>query len=299
MNVDVTGAYIYFIIPIFGGIPVTQTAVSVFLVTVFLGIASYFLGRNLQKRPGKLQVLTEKGVMILHDMVCDTMGKHNAHWTPYIGTIFLSSICGSLIGLTGFLRSSTADLSVPLTWAVMTSVIIWYHNIKNNGFLGWLKGFTEPVVVMTPMNIVSEIAQPISMAFRHFGNVAGGGVITSILYTALGMGSSLLIGAVSKTIVVPIVVLVLGVAMFVAGRKKKKTACWIFGVVFFVIGVFGALENLGILAGVPIFQFGIPAVLSVYFDLFSGFVQAFVFSLLSMVYIAGACPPPEEKEVSE
>ncbi len=293
MNVDVTGAYIYFTIPIFGGIPVTQTALSVLLVTLILGVACYALGRNLKKRPDGKQVLVEKGVMMLYNMVCDTMGKHNAHWTAYIGTIFLSSLCGSLIGLTGFLRSATADLSVPLTWAVMTSVIIWYHNIKNNGFLGWLKGFTEPVVVMTPMNIISEIAQPVSMAFRHFGNVAGGGVITSILYTALGLASSLLIGLIAKTIAVPLAVLALGVFFFLRGRKKKKTAVWICGVIFGVIGLVGALENLGILTNVPIMQYGIPAVLSVYFDLFSGFVQAFVFSLLSMVYIAGACPPPE------
>lgn len=293
MNVNVTGAFIYF--EIFG-IKVTQTAVSVLVVTLLLGICGYLLGRNLKKRPGKLQVLTEKGVMMLHNMVCDTMGKHNAGWTPYIGTIFLSSICGSLIGLTGFLRSSTADLSVPLTWGVMTSVIIWYQSIKRNGFIGWLKGFTEPVVVMTPMNLISEIAQPISMAFRHFGNVAGGGVISSILYTALGMASSLLIGLVSGTIVVPVVMFVLGAGLLILGFKEKKTARKILGIVFEVIAVFGIFENLGILTGIPILQFGIPAVLSIYFDLFSGFVQAFVFSLLSMVYIAGACPSEDEKE---
>lgn len=294
MNVEVTGAYIYFTIPIFGGIPVTQTALSVLLVTLLLGFASYFLGRGLTKRPGKMQVLTEKGVMMLHSIVVDTMGQHNAHWTPYIGTIFLSSICGSLIGLTGFLRSSTADLSVPLTWAVMTTGIIWYQNIKHNGFLGWLKGFTEPVVVMTPMNIISEIAQPVSMAFRHFGNVAGGGVITMILYTALSLASSFLIGLVSKTVVVPIVVLLLGIALALLGFRKKKLSGKIFGIFFAVTGILGLLEYFGILKAVPFLQFGIPAVLSVYFDLFSGFVQAFVFSLLSMVYIAGACPPPEE-----
>lgn len=294
MNVEVTGAYIYFIIPVFGGIPVTQTTLSVFLVTLLLGIASYFLGRNLTRRPGKLQVLTEKGVMMLHSMVCDTMGKHNAHWTPYIGTIFLSSICGSLIGLTGFLRSSTADLSVPLTWAVMTTAIIWYQNIKHNGFLGWLKGFTEPVVVMTPMNIISEIAQPVSMAFRHFGNVAGGGVITMILYTALSLASSILIRAISGTAIIPGIVVLLGILLIVFGKKANKKGRFILGIAFVAIGLLGLLDNLGILQGVPILQFGIPAVLSIYFDLFSGFVQAFVFSLLSMVYIAGACPPPEE-----
>ena len=190
MNMSVDGAFVYFTIPIFGGIPITQTTVSHLIVTIFLCTASILLGKRLKKRPDGLQVMVEKGVMMLHNMVVETMGAHNAHWMPFIATIFLSSICGSFIGLTGFLRSSTADLSCTLVWALMVSVIIWYNNIKNNGFLGWLKGFTEPIVVMTPMNVISEIAQPISMAFRHFGNIAGGGVITTLIYTSLSMASA-------------------------------------------------------------------------------------------------------------
>ena len=296
MNMSIDGAFIYFEIPILGGIPITQTTVSSLLVTIFLCVASVMLGRNLKKRPDGVQVMVEKGVMMLQNMVVESMGAHNVHWTPFIGTIFLSSIFGSFIGLTGFLRSSTADISCTMVWAIMVSVIIWYNNIKNNGFVGWLKGFTEPIVVMTPMNIVGEIAQPVSMGFRHFGNVAGGGVITSILYTALGLLSSALIGLVSGTVVVPIAVLVLGIGLFVWGRKTRKAFRWIIGIVFGVVGLLGLLENLGVLSDVPIFQFGIPAVLSVYFDLFSGFVQALVFSLLSMVYIAGSCPAPEAEQ---
>lgn len=295
MNVNVTGPYIYFSIPLWEGfsIQITQTTISLIIVTAILCIASVLLGKNLSKRPSGKQVLVEKGIMMMHNMVSETMGAHNAHWTPYITVIFLSSICGSFIGLTGFLRSTTADLSVPLTWAVMTSVIIWYNNIKNNGFVGWLKGFTEPVVVMTPMNIISEIAQPISMAFRHFGNVAGGGVITSILYTALSMASAMLMRILSGTVVIPIAVILVGILLLTLGVKKKKTARKIFGIVFIVLGLLGIAQYTGILTDIPILQFGIPAVLSIYFDLFSGFVQAFVFSLLSMVYIAGSCPEPE------
>ncbi len=297
MNVNVTGPYVYFTIPIFGGITVTQTTVSGLIVTILLCTAFILLGRDLKKRPDGKQVLVEKGVLMLYNMVVDTMGAHNAHFLPLIGTIFLSSICSSLIGLTGFIRSATADLSVPLVWAVTVSVIIWYNNIKNNGFVGWLKGFTEPIVVMTPMNIISEIAQPVSMAFRHFGNVAGGGVITSILYTALGMVSSLVLNAIaSNGIAVSVVLLVLGTVLLVLWSKKKKLGMLIFGILMAVLGLFGGLQALGILSGVPIFAFGIPAVLSLYFDFFSGFVQALVFSLLSMVYIAGSCPPPEEAQ---
>lgn len=293
-GIEVSGAKTLFEI---GPVAVTQTIFSLIVVTLALAIAGVLLGRNLQKRPGKLQVLTEKGVGMLMNLVRDTMGAHNMGWVPYIGTIFLSSIAGSLIGLTGFLRSTTADLAVVLTWAVMTSVIIWYQSIKRNGFLGWLKGFTEPIVVMTPMNVVSEIAQPVAMAFRHFGNVAGGSIITMIIYTALSLASTVLIRLISGSVILPVILVALGMLLFVRAVEKKKLAGKIFGAVFAVLGVLGLLSYFELLGDVqiPILQLGIPAALSIYFDLFSGFVQAFVFSLLSMVYIAGACPPPEEQ----
>ena len=254
MDISVNGPKIYYEIPVFGGIRITQTTVSLLAVTILLMIASLLLTRNLSKRPGRAQVIVEKLVTMLYNLVEDTMGKHNLVFAPYIGTLFLCSIVGTLLGMTQIFRSTTADLSVTLAWAIVTSVLVWYNNIKNFGFKAWLKGFTEPIVVMTPMNIVSEIAQPISMAFRHFGNVAGGSVLTSLIYGALAALTSLL---------------------------------------------FSWLPEAAAAAFPPIFQVGIPAFLSIYFDLFSGFVQALVFSLLTMVYVGGACPPPAEKSEKE
>ena len=237
------------LVEIFGNLGnlVTATTVSLLVVTLLLMILGYKSGKNLKKRPGGFQVIVEKLVGMLYGLVEDTMGKHNLRFAPYIGTLFLSSIFGTLIGMTKLFASTTADLSVPLAWALVTTGMVWYNNIKNFGFKAWLKGFTQPVAVMTPMNIISEIAQPISMAFRHFGNVAGGSVLTSLIYAALAMLSS---------------------------------------------AVFGWLP--GFLGEIPFFQVGIPAFLSLYFDLFSGFVQAFVFCLLTMIYVGSACPPPEE-----
>ena len=296
MNLNVSGAFVYFTIPVLGGIPISQTTVSSLIVTLLLIIACIKLGRGLKTHPSGTQVLVEKGVGMLYGMVEQSMGKHNLHWAPFIGTIFLSSICGSFIGLTGFLRSTTADLSCVMVWAIMVTLIIWYNSIKNNGFVGWLKGFTEPIVVMTPMNIISEIAQPVSMAFRHFGNVAGGGVITSILYLALSMASTMVLNLVAASgFVTSIVLLGVGAALIAVWKlKAKKLVLMILGCASAAIGLFGLLQALGILSGVPVLAFGIPAVLSCYFDLFSGFVQAYVFTLLTMVYIGNSCPAPEE-----
>ena len=79
--------------------------------------------------------------------------------------------------------------------------------------------------------------------------------------------------------------------------KTVGTILKILAAVSFVLGFFGILQATGILSGVPILAFGIPALLSCYFDLFSGFVQALVFTLLSMVYIAGSLPEPGKEEV--
>lgn len=298
-GIEVKGAEELFQI---GPFHITQTIISLTVVSLILIVAGILLGRNLQKRPGKLQVLTEKGVTMLTDLVVSTMGEHNIRWVPFIGTIFLSSILGSLIGMTGFIRSSTADLAVVLTWAVITSVVIWYENIRQNGILGWLKGFTEPIFVMTPMNIISEIAQPIAMAFRHFGNVAGGSIITMIIYTALALASSVLIRLIASSVIMPIVITCVGVSVLILAMRIKKgalikLAIGFIGVMCTALGILGGLTYFDLLGNIeiPILQFGIPGVLSLYFDLFSGFVQAFVFSLLSMVYIAGACPPTEDK----
>ena len=251
MGISVNGPIIYFSfeLPLIGKVNITQTFVSLMAVTILLIILALVVNKRIKKRPGKLQVVAEKLVTMLYNLVEETMGKHNARFAPYIGTLFMSSICGTLIGMTQLFRSTTGDLSVTAAWALVTTGMVWYYNIKNFGFKAWLKGFTEPIVVMTPMNIVSEIASPVSMAFRHFGNVAGGSVLTTLIYTALALLSNFLLG-------------------------------WIPDAVLTYIP--------------PIFQIGIPAFLSIYFDLFSGFVQAFVFSLLTMVYVGAACPPPEE-----
>lgn len=294
MRVD--GAFVYFEIPVLGGIRITQTTISSLVVTILLCVLFITLGRNLKKRPGSRQVLVEKGVMMLRNMVVSSMGEHNAHWTPFIGTIFLSSICGTLIGLTGFLRSTTADVSCVAVWAIMVSVIIWYNNIKHKGFLGWLKGFTEPIVVMTPMNIVSEIAQPVAMAFRHFGNVAGGGVITTIIYTAFSIASTAVLNLIARSGWLVGAVLILAAAGLVYLKIRTKKNRWlVLAILTGMLGVAGILQAFDILSGVPVLAYGIPAVLSCYFDLFSGFVQAYVFSLLTMVYIAGSLPEPQNK----
>ena len=283
------------------GNPITQTTVSLLVVSILLITVALIVHKAVKKgdkkKPSGFLVIVEKLIGMLRNLVKETMGEHNMRFVPYIGTLFLSSIIGTLIGMTQIFRSTTADLSVTLAWAIVTTGMVWYNNIKNFGFLAWLKGFTEPIAVMTPMNIVSEIASPVSMAFRHFGNVAGGGVITTLIYAALSTASAAVLNLIARSGWLMGTALILaGVLLFVLWKQKHKVVALVFAIICAVMGLLGLLQGLGILSGVPILALGLPAVLSCYFDLFSGFIQAYVFSLLTMVYIAGSLPEPTAAE---
>jgi len=127
-------------------------------------------------------------------------------------------------------------------WAILVFVLITRYKLKG-GIGPYVKGFFEPIFVFAPFNIIGEFATPISMSFRHYGNVLSGVVIATLVSYALGSLSNMLLG-------------------------------WL----------------PGFLGDIPFLAIGIPGVLSLYFDLFSGCMQAFIFAMLTMLYIATGAP---------
>lgn len=251
MDVTINGAQIYFTIPIFGGIPITSSLVNAWVVMAVITGLCYWLTRGLTvNNISKKQAVAELLVNTCQNFVNGNMGERYAYFGPFIGALFsLSALC-SLSSLLGAFPA-TSNLSTELAWALLVFGMITYTKIKTNGMGGYLKGFTEPIPVFTPFNIISELATPISMAFRHFGNILSGGVISTLVYAALATASHALFSLLP--------------------------------------GFLGEL-----LGRIPFLQVGIPAVLSVYFDLFSSLMQAFIFCMLTMLYIANAAQTDDE-----
>lgn len=234
------GPKVSFIIP-GTDIAITETLVIGWIIIAAVFLLCLFLTRNLKKIPEtKSQVVAEMFVNFVNNMVIGTMGSKFKKFAPYIATLLVYAVLGSLVSMLG-LRSMTADLNVTLCWALMTFILITYYKFKTNGFIGYFKSFGKPVGFIAPLNVISEIATPMSMAFRLFGNIAGGMVITSLLYSALG--------ALSRALHIS-----------------------------FTIGSFT----------LDVASLFVPAVLSIYFDLFAGCVQAYIFSMLTMVYVSSA-----------
>ena len=90
-----------------------------------------------------------------------------------MGTIFVTSIFSNLISLVG-IWSPTADLMTELAWALVVFVLITYHKIKASGIGAYLKSFLDPLFILAPINVMSELFTPVSMACRHFGNILSG-----------------------------------------------------------------------------------------------------------------------------
>ena len=249
MEVDISGARIFytfpFDFPILGKLSITETIVISWVVMAIITGLCIWLTHDLKvDNISKRQALAEMIVDTANNFVIGNMGEKFRGMIPLVAALFATSVVSNLISLVG-LRSPTADLSVEAAWAAMVFIMITYQKIKTNGLGGYLLGYTKPIAVMTPFNVLSELATPVSMACRHFGNILSGLVIDTLIYGALGVASSALLGLIP-----------------------------------------GAVG--GFLSRIPILEVGVPAITGVYFDWFSGCMQAFIFCMLTTMYIANA-----------
>jgi len=248
-GITITGARIFFTIPMpLQDFPITESQINSAIVMVTLFFFCLYITHGISehiklKRQHFAELIIEK----VDGLVKENMGEYFMGFTPFVIAILALSALSSLLSLCG-MYPPTSDINIVGGWAILVFVLITYYKMKC-GPLHYLKSFGDPVPFLAPLNIISEVATPISMAFRHYGNVLSGSVISVLLATALGGLSSMVLG-------------------------------WL----------------PGFLADIPLFQWGIPAVLSIYFDVFSGCLQAFIFAMLTMMYVAGGFPEEEYKK---
>lgn len=238
-GITITGAQIYFTIPMpIQDLPITESQINSWLVIIAILGLCLFLTHGLKTRDiSAKQHLAEWIVTKVDALVTDSMGNYFSGYSAFIAAILALSGFSSLLSLFG-LYPPTSDINIVAGWAILVFALITYYKLKS-GPLKYLKSFTEPVAFLTPLNVIGEFATPISMAFRHYGNILSGTVISTLIAAGLQGLSKIILG-------------------------------WI----PFFLGEF------------PLFQIGLPAVLSVYFDVFSGCLQAYIFAMLTMMYIA-------------
>jgi len=207
---------------------ITTTHVCTLLVMLLMIIFAVCVNRVIKKAnpvdtPSTFQNIAELIVEMLDNMIIGTMGSSAFKFLNYISTIFIFILISNISGLLG-LRPPTADYGVTFPLGVITFCLIFFNKIKHQGVGGFLKGLCDPWPIWAPINVIGDIAVPISLSLRLFANVLSGTVMLALVYGLL-----------------------------------------------------------------PIFvKIGIPAVLHLYFDLFSGAIQTYVFCMLTMTYVSDA-----------
>ena len=204
---------------------ITTTHICLLIVILLLSIFAIVTGAVMKRAtlvPGTFQNIVEMIVEMLDGMVSGTLGKHASKFANYIGTVFIFILISNISGLLG-LRPPTADYGVTLPLGIATFVIVFFNKIKYQKVSGFLKGLCDPWPFWAPINIIGDVAVPISLSLRLFANVLSGTVMLALVYALLA----------------------------------KVAYIW-------------------------------PAVLHVYFDLFSGAIQTYVFCMLTMTYISDA-----------
>ena len=206
----------------------TTTHVNTFFVMAVLTIFGLVVRAKLQKfetvPTTKFQVIVEAVVDIFGNFTSDTMGENNKRFAMFYGPLFLFILLSNLLGLIG-LRPPTADIATTFALSLMTFFMVHGFGIKQKGAVTYFKGLLlEPIPALLPLNIIGELATPISLSFRLFGNILGGTIIMALYYAMM-----------------PI---------------------WL--------------------------KLGIPAIFHLYFDIFAGALQTFIFIMLSMTFVSSA-----------
>lgn len=204
---------------------ITTSHICLLIVVLALIIAAFVISRIMKRAtevPGAAQNVAELVVELLDGVVKGGMGKNAGKFMNYIGTVFIFIFISNISGLFG-LRPPTADYGVTLPLGLITFVLIHYNKFKHQKVSGVIKGLCDPWPIWAPINIIGDIAVPISLSLRLFANVLSGTVMMALVYGLLSM-----------------------------------------------------------------IAIGWPAALHVYFDIFSGAIQTYVFCMLTMTYISDA-----------
>lgn len=204
---------------------ITTTHICLLIVVLALITIAFAVSRVMKRAtevPGAAQNVAELIVEMLDGVVKGGMGKNAGKFMNYIGTVFIFILICNLSGLFG-LRPPTADYGVTLPLGLITFVLIHYNKFKHQKVSGVIKGLCDPWPIWAPINIIGDIAVPISLSLRLFANVLSGTVMLALVYGLLSM-----------------------------------------------------------------IAIGWPAALHVYFDIFSGAIQTYVFCMLTMTYISDA-----------
>jgi F-type H+-transporting ATPase subunit a len=210
-----------------GGFEIRFDVMAMIMSWVVIGLLvllAIWLRRGLRQpvedKPNRIQAALDGLMDLLKSQLSNNFASERlaTMMFPFISTLFLYVLFANWLGVVPYMMSPTQDINITFGLALMVFVVSHVLAFRLKGARRYLKGFLEPYAFMLPINLVGEIAKPLSHAFRLFGNILAGTILVTVIMVKFA----------------PIIV---------------------------------------------------PPVLSIFFGLFFGGIQAFVFAILAVAYI--------------
>lgn len=244
-------------------LPINQTLVNTWVLMALIVLILLLGTRKLSvEKPGFFQIILEQYYMFIENSFLSNFKEYKKKFMPFFAALFSFILflnisvfifpfimmferkAGQIL-IKPFFRTPTADINTTFGLALIVTIVFVTCSFKRQGVIGVLKELSKPFWFMFPINLVGELAKPLSIAMRLFGNMFAGLIIISLLY---------------------------GISF------NNVLSSWTFGT----------------LKGSFSFAVGWPGLLQIYFDLFIGILQAFIFTVLSAVYVEQALIGEEE-----
>jgi F-type H+-transporting ATPase subunit a len=173
--------------------PVIFSLIVALLLVLLVAVAM----RNPQLVPGPLQNVVELVVEKVYGQIIEILGpRYGPRYTPFLGSLFVYILAMNVIGIVPLMESPTSSLNVTFALAITVFVYVQFTAIRELGFLGWLGHLAGSprspiewalVPLAFPIHVISELAKPVSLSCRLFGNIFGEDMLL-VGFATLGIG---------------------------------------------------------------------------------------------------------------
>ncbi|MCH5277251.1 MAG: F0F1 ATP synthase subunit A [Desulfovibrionaceae bacterium] len=198
---------------------------------LILAVTGLILKSRISMVPGRLQNFFEALVGALEDFIVSSMGEKGRRFVPLLAGIFIYILTMNYLGLIPGLDAPTANLNTTVSVALFVFVYYNYIGIRQWGarYIGHFTGPSKPLIpLMLPIEIISNLARPLSMSLRLFGNIFGEEMTLLIFFS---FGASIYAGVFLGT--VPLYFL------FLLGKTLQAYILFILAMIY----IQGAMEH--------------------------------------------------------
>ena len=170
-----------------GPVPITAPVLVTWCIMVLLAGGSWLLTRRLAMQPSAMQAALELLVETVTAQIRDTVHAEAKPYVPLIGTLFLLILAANWSSMIPGVEPPTAHLETDAALAVIVFVSIAWFGIRTRGARGWLASFSEPTLLLLPLNVLESFTRTFSLLVRLFGNVMGGAFVVAIVLSLSGL----------------------------------------------------------------------------------------------------------------